>query len=80
MSHRKWKDGLDGPQWPVQLIQPIVPFPLSSDRPNLAPARASAELFGRGSFGGDVTEAEAYLFTVLDTFAVLFVQFFNFFL
>ena len=32
---------------------------LSSDRPNLAPARASAELFGRGSFGGDVTEAEA---------------------
>ena len=54
-----------------------------SDRPNLAMARASAELFGRSfgqsSFGGDVTEAEAYLFTILDTFAVLFVQFFNFF-
>ena len=56
---------------------------VGSDRPNLAPARASAELFGRSfgrsSFGGDVTEAEAYLFTILDTFAVLFVQFFNFF-
>ena len=54
-----------------------------SDRPNLAPARASGELFGRSfgrsSFGGDVPEAEAYLFTILDTFAVLFVQFFNFF-
>ena len=60
---------------------------LSSDRPNLAPARASANLFGRSfgrsfgqsSFSGDVTEAEAYLFTILDTFAVLFVQFFIFF-
>ena len=66
-----------------QLISTFGEGLLASDRPNLAPARASAELFGRSfgrsSFGGDVTEAEAYLFTVLDTFAVLFVQFFNFF-
>ena len=39
----------------------------------------SGKSFGRSSFGGDVTEAEAYLFTILDTSAVLFLQFFNFF-
>ena len=43
--------------------------------PNIIIDYVATESRSGKSFGGDVTEAEAYLFTILDTSAVLFLQF-----